>query len=319
MRYWIMLDTKEKNFVSAVVYVHDAEKTIGTFLHTLDTYLRNAFLKYEIICVDDGSSDQSRRSIETFAKDRGDSIMTILDMGYFQGVELAMNAGMDLAIGDFVYEFDHTYLSYPPALLRDVYDRCVNGSDIVAACPQHSRGKVNPTSNIFYHIYNKAANPQYQLRTETFRILSRRAVNRVRSLNKVAPYRKAVYANCGLKTDALSYTPLDKIPAVTVKEKRTQRDTAVNALIFYTDIAYRSSLYFSVLMILVTVFIALYTCYIFITEQPVQGWTTMMLVLSFGFFGLSCLMTILIKYASLILQTVFVKQKYVVGSIDKLR
>lgn len=38
-----------------------------------------------------------------------------------------------------------------------------------------------------------------------------------------------------------------------------------------------------------------------------------------GFFGVSCLMTILIKYASLILRTVFTKQKYVIESIEKLK
>ena len=313
-----MFDTREKNFISVVVYVYNAEKTVGAFLHTLYGYLRENFLDYEIICVNDSSTDKSRLLIEGFAKDLGCGVMSILDMGYFQGLELSMNAGVDLAIGDFVYEFDSTVLSYPDMVIRDVYDRCLSGYDIVSASPRKYGGGCRSFSNIFYSIYNRASGSQYRLQTEAFRILSRRAINRVRSISRTLPYRKAVYANCGLRVDRLPYEQTSKIPSVGIKERRHQRDTAINALILYTDIAYRSSFFFSVLMIVLMALTVVYTCCIFVTGQPVQGWTTTMLVLSFGFFGLSFLMTILIKYASLILQTVFVRQDYVIGSIDKL-
>ena len=137
-----MFDTREKNFISVVVYVYNAEKTVGAFLHTLYGYLRENFLDYEIICVNDSSTDKSRLLIEGFAKDLGCGVMSILDMGYFQGLELSMNAGVDLAIGDFVYEFDSTVLSYPDMVIRDVYDRCLSGYDIVSASPRKYGGGV---------------------------------------------------------------------------------------------------------------------------------------------------------------------------------
>lgn len=50
---------KEKNFVSAVVYVHNAEKRIEIFLKTIIKILEDNFEHSEIICVNDASEDES--------------------------------------------------------------------------------------------------------------------------------------------------------------------------------------------------------------------------------------------------------------------
>jgi len=49
---------KEKNFVSAVVYVHDDEERIGNFLSMIVSTLQDNFLQAEIICVNDDSKDK---------------------------------------------------------------------------------------------------------------------------------------------------------------------------------------------------------------------------------------------------------------------
>ena len=51
---------KEKNFVSAVVYVHNAEQRIESFLKNLINVMESNFEHSEIICVNDCSEDDSR-------------------------------------------------------------------------------------------------------------------------------------------------------------------------------------------------------------------------------------------------------------------
>lgn len=46
---------KEKNFVSAVVYVHNAEKELSAFLAAVIRVLESNFEKSEIVCVNDFS------------------------------------------------------------------------------------------------------------------------------------------------------------------------------------------------------------------------------------------------------------------------
>ncbi|CUP12899.1 glycosyltransferase [Hungatella hathewayi] len=101
-----MLLNKEKNFISAVVYVYNQETQIYRFLELVNETLRNSFEKYEIICVNDASTDGSIKEIKRYASTVKGNVISILNMSFYQGLELSMNAGVDLAIGDFVFEFD---------------------------------------------------------------------------------------------------------------------------------------------------------------------------------------------------------------------
>ncbi len=305
----------EKNFVSAVIYIYNAEVTLPSFLNEIIPYFKTRFLKYEFIFVNDSSEDESVEIIKTYFKNDHESMVTILNMSYFQGMECAMSAGMDLAIGDFIYEFDSTVLSYPPSMLKEVYERCLEGYDIVSASPRTHGHRI---AQMFYMVYNRYSNSQNKLHTEAFRILSRRAINRVWSMSSILPYRKAVYANCGLPTDTLWYKMTGDFSAAKGKERRMQGTTAIDALILYTEIAYKFSMTFSFLMILFTIIMCIYIVIVFAIGKPVPGYVSTIAILSFGFFGVDVFLAILIKYASLILRVVFTKQKYMTESVERL-
>ena len=98
-----MISNKEKNFISAVIYVYNNEKEIEQTLTNINNILKENFNKYEIICVNDASTDNSFAKIENFAKTLQDEILTTINMSHYQGIELSMNAGVDFAIGDFIY------------------------------------------------------------------------------------------------------------------------------------------------------------------------------------------------------------------------
>lgn len=307
---------KEKNFVSAVLYIYNEEKNIAEFLENLNKSLEKTFEKYEIICVDDASSDDSVDVIKRYAAGHPECMITVLHMSFYQGMELSMNAGIDLAIGDFIYEFDSPALTYPVALIADIYFQALKGYDIVSAAPKEQSHKC---SSLFYFVFNRAARTQYMLRTEQFRILSRRAVNRVHSMSVRIPYRKAVYANCGLRTDTIFFDGKQPQPESDKRVQRSQWETAVDALVMYTDLAYRCSIALSLIMMAAVTGSGLYTVFVYCSGKPVAGWTTTMLFLSVGFLGMFALLTILIKYVSVILKLNFNKQKYIVESIEKLK
>lgn len=116
-----MISNKEKNYVSAVVYAHNNEKNIKDFINKINNVLNNTFEKYEIIFVNDASTDKTREIISEESKLITTGIVTTINMSFLQGVETAMNAGIDLAIGDFVFEFDSIELDYDLSLITDIY------------------------------------------------------------------------------------------------------------------------------------------------------------------------------------------------------
>ena len=304
---------KEQNFISAVIYVRNNEENILNFLQTINNYLKENFVFYEMIFVNDASEDSSVSKIKSFVAENNIKTTSIINMSYFQGTEKSMLAGIDLSIGDFVYDFDTTDISYPGNILEEVYKKCLTGFDIVSASPVQKSG-----NDLFYKVYNNILNCQYKLKNETFRIISRRVINRIQTMSISIPFRKTAYAKCGLKTSSVEYTPVKNLPKLSSEEKKIQNKNAFEALILYTDIAYKIAKFLVCFTAASAIFTAVYTIYMYLTIQPVEGWTSTLLFISFGFFAITLLLAIIIKYSSLILDTVFNKNKYVIEIIEKI-
>lgn len=310
------MENKEKNFVSAVIYVHNAENRIDSFLHTIIDVMEISFEHSEIICVNDSSDDDSLSVIKTVSEMAKNTSVSVVNMSYFHGLELAMNAGVDMAIGDFVFEFDNTYLDFDVDVIMRIYRHCLEGYDIVSASPD-KREKF--TSRLFYRVFDQFANISYEMTTESFRVLSRRVINRISSMNKSVLYRKALYANCGLKTDIIKYKVKDVGTLITDKRERNYRfGLAVDSLILFTEVGYRFSMTMTVLMMVMSLLVIAYTVITYFMVNPVAGWTTTILFLSVCFFGLFGILTIVIKYLQLGIDMVFKRKHYSFESIEKM-
>ena len=307
---------KEQNFVSAVIYVHNAEDRIERFLDMVVEVMERNFEHSEIICVNDSSEDGSLSIIRKVSKAAEKTSISVVNMSYYHGLELAMDAGMDLAIGDFVFEFDNTVADFNSSVIMEIYRHSLEGYDIVSASPNR---KERLSSRLFYRIFAKFAAVSYRMNTESFRVLSRRVINRVSSMNKTAPYRKALYANCGLKTDCIRYEVTgDWSKARDRKEQRYRMDLAADALILFTEVGYRFSMTMTVVMMLMSIFMTVYSLVTYFVIHPVEGWTTTILFLSVVFFGLFGILTIIVKYLQLLVDMVFKRKHYSFESIEKL-
>ncbi len=313
------MQSKEKNFVSCVVYLHNEGSAVRGFLQGISKIMEENFENFEIVCVNDGCVDDTVEQLRAFVEEQESGIaVSLINLSYYQGIESAMNAGRDLAVGDFLFEFDKCDWDFPPELILEVYRKSLEGYDVVAAAP---RKGVSFTSRAFYLVYNWGSKGQGKLRQERFRIISRRAVNRVNQLNAYIPYRKAMYMNCGLKTQTLVY---DNIAGAAHKnknaEERGSRSTlALDTLIIFTDVLEKFSLIVSgVLFIFLMIMFGWIISSLFSKVRPVEGWLSLMALMSFGFFMLSVMLTLIFKYLSVILNMSFKRQRYVIEGVEKL-
>lgn len=298
---------KEKSFISGVVYFHNDSDSAVKFLDAIDRVLKEHFETYELIVVNDASTDESVAKVKAWAQDRG-CTLTLINMSRFHGREDAMNAGIDTAIGDYVYEFDSVQMPYDPSLIYEAYERAVEGNDIVCVCPKHMRFG----SRLFYKVFNDNSKTKYQLQTDVFRLVTRRAVNRAHASSSYMPYRKAAYAASGLSMVAMTFD------GQTRDEKLGRASLAIDSLALYTNAGFRISIGVTAFMSVVAFLALLYTVITYLIGKPIEGWTTLMLVMTFGFLGLFIILSILIKYASLNIDMSFRRQKYLIESIEKI-
>ena len=313
-----IVNKKEKKFISIVVYLHDVAPYLKYFLDTIIPIYEENFDQFELVCVDDACQDHTIEILKEYAENKQiKAMVNVVHMSFFQGLESAMNAGRDIALGDFVYEFDDIFVDYEPKVIMQVYEKLLEGNDIVAAS---SKGKLRLTSKVFYSLYNRTSRGKGKIGPETFRIVSRRAINRIKSMGQYIPYRKAVYMNCGLKATTICYESKDVKVRVKNKAVASERTAlALDSFIYFTDVLERVSAIISGIFLLVTVGMGVYIISdVFNNTKPVEGWLSTMGFLALGFFGVFALLTIILKYLSVMLNLIFKQQRYLVSDIEKV-
>jgi len=302
---------KEQNFISVVAYLHNNANDIQNFYSKVQSVLKEHFLNFEIIFVDDASTDDTIDNLKKIVQKHG--ALSIIHMSYFQGVEKTMWAGMDLAIGDFVYEFDTVIINYSLKMIMEIYWQILQNTDIVIASEKNSEKFM---SRQFYKIFNKYASIQYELGTERFHILSRRAINRIEKMSEQLPYRKAAYSTAGLSLKRIHYEKMLDVEIASSGQGKIK--FALNNLILFTDFFYKWSLRIAIITMLVTIFVIIYTIVTFFVQKTIAGWTTTMLFMSFGFLGTFLFLTMVIKYMDVLIHLIFNKQKYLIKEIEKI-
>ncbi len=310
--------SKEQKFISVVVYVYNDEELIKAFLEHVMTRVRDGFDKCELILVDDNSSDRSIDRIHSyFEENPADYMVSIVKLGLRQGIESAMNIGRDMAIGDYVYEFDDLHTDYPSDIITQAYERCLEGNDIVAVTGEY---RVRLTSRCFYALYNHFSHSQYPIGPETFRLLSRRAINRIKSVGRYVPYRKAVYMNCGLKAAHITYDVSSQQRGNYRRGKRDERmNLAMDSFIYFTDIMERISLWTCVFFGALALGVIVYTIWSFFMDQHLtSGWVSLMGFLSLGFIGIFGIMTIVLRYLGVLINLTYRQQHHMIEDIEKI-
>ena len=312
-------ESKETKFVSAVIYLRNDSAYIDRFIEMITTSLSDAFSGFELIFVNDASTDDSVMKIRDHYRDNPGraQMVSIVQLSHYQGQETAINAGRDLAIGDFVFEFDDMLMDYDPGIILDVYNKALTGYDIVSAgCSNAS----SLTSRAFYGIYNRLSKSGEKLDSETFRILSRRAINQIKSIDRYIPYRKAIYMNCGLRSARISYdSPNPATRRKALGSRHERGSLAIDSLIYFTDAMGRLAGLMCLLFAIVAVLVGIDIIYeTFALTHPVEGWRSTMGFISVGFFGIFLILSIIVRYLSVLLNVSFKRTRYLVAGIDKV-
>ena len=307
---------KEKNFISAVVYMRNCEERVSDFLVQVSRELSDNFQVYELILVDDASQDGTLKKVKKFTPE-GECNISVVKMAYYHGKEKAMRAGVDLAIGDFVYEFDSVIINYETSLIYDIYKKALQGFDMVAAS---KKGVSKSSSKFFYKVLEQTSGQKIKLQSETFRIVSRRMINRALKSSNQVFYRKAIYHYSGLDTAVVEYEPVNREKISDTLTVSQQTGLAMDVLISHSDIGIRIAGVVSTLFLIFAILTSAYTVYTYFTLDNIQpGWATTMFFLSVSFAGIFFILFIVTKYLVNILKEVRNQPMYVYKAVEKIK
>jgi len=159
---------------------------------------------YEVVYVDDGSSDHSVELIEQLAKDNDNVVLVKLSRNF--GMEVAMSAGLDHALGDYVVLM-HADLQDPPELVPQMLDEAEKGADVVFArrIGREESALKKFLALIFYTSMKHLARVPYQGQAGDFRMMSRRVVEAVREMPERRRFVRGMVSWVGFRQEPIEY------------------------------------------------------------------------------------------------------------------
>lgn len=310
-------EMRRPQFVSVVAYVHNDGDKIKDFAEIVMDCFQKNFKQCEVIFVDDYSSDGSKQAIKEYYKNNPvNYVVNIIQMGCYHGLEVAMNAGRDMAIGDYVYEFDSMYVDYDADVIIEAYNKCLEGYDIVSV---NTDVPVRFSSRLFYGLFNSVSNLQTKISQDSWRLISRRGINRIVSMDVDIPYRKAVYFNSGLSVAQISYKSQtgSRPPRITGKYERLK--LGIESFIYFTPLVERIAMAAAILFSIFTICLIGYSFFagLFGTGRG-PGNRFVIFLMSIGFMGVFCLLAVIMKYLSVLVDLVFKRKKYRIADVEKI-
>lgn len=304
-------------FVSVVSYVQDTSDQVSLFLDQVMSYVQQLFQHTELILVFNSNRKDLDQNLHDYFRDHiPDYMVSLVKVDAGQGAEAAMNAGRDLSIGDFVLEFDDQCVDYGLDVIQEAMQRCLEGNDIVSV---GCKGKKRASSQLFYRVFNRFSRSHNRIGSVTFCLLTRRAINRIQSMGEFIPYRKAVYSNCGLQIYDLEYDPVRESDKLAHSHPGERVSLAMDTFVYFTNFFERVSLAICVIFFIIAIAVVIYVIVSFFTDANlVSGWVSMMGFLSLAFMGVFGLLTIVLKYLSVLVNLSYRRQGYLIEGVEKI-
>jgi glycosyltransferase involved in cell wall biosynthesis len=192
--------------VSIVVPFYNEAQGVQGFHDALLCGLGNIEgIAWEVVCVDDGSSDATLAGLIAIA--RVDRRFKVLELSRNFGKEAALTAGLEAARGDAVIPIDAD-LQDPPELIALMVAAWRDGAEVVLARRRNrsSDGVMKRrTAAWFYKAHNRLSKTKIPENVGDFRLMDRIVVNALKQLPERQRFMKGLFAWVGFRTVTIDY------------------------------------------------------------------------------------------------------------------
>ena len=191
--------------ISVVVPVHNEVPALGQLFERLTAVLARMGLSYEIICVDDGSTDASLEIL--LARRAAMPELRVISLSRNFGKEVALSAGLEHACGAAVVPIDAD-LQDPPELIEAMVAKWREGFDVVYATRGKRAGESRlkrASARYFYRVFDQISDFPMPRDTGDFRLLDRRVVDVLIRLPERTRFMKGLFAWVGFRQTAVTF------------------------------------------------------------------------------------------------------------------
>lgn len=287
-----LINNVPKKLLSIVVPVFNEEESINetvSRLLALRDFLSSE-VDMELLLINDGSKDLTLDILKKIAiKDPG---VKVLSFSRNFGHQIAITAGIDFALGDYVAVIDAD-LQDPPELIGDMYRLALTGFDVVYGKRRSRTGESifkKFSAAAFYRILNYMCEIDIPTDTGDFRLMSRKVVDAFNQLRERHRFVRGMVPWLGFRTIQLEYDRSERFAGETKYPLGKMIGFAVNAILSFSKKPLTMAIRLGFFTIIIGVLLGSYMLYSkLFTNIPIPGFTALICAIIF-FSGIQILL-----------------------------
>lgn len=239
-------------------------------------------MNYEIIFVDDGSSDKTLEVAKRIAEKDPNTFFISLSKNF--GHQAALKAGLDHVTGDCAISMDAD-LQHPPSMINEMIKKWQEGYDIVQTIRKDKNdiGFIKRgTSKLFYNVLNKISEIEILPGSADFRLIDRKVINSLKSFEEYYLFYRGLIPHIGFKKYNLDYEPAERFSGATKYSFKKMLRLAADGITSFSTRPLKLAVFIGLFLMFLSFLYASYIIFIyFFTDKAISGWASIMLTIIF--------------------------------------
>jgi len=269
------------NKISIVVPVFNEHENLPHLNERLIKVLVSLNLSYEIVYVDDGSSDKTYLQIEKLHQENGNIKGIILSRNF--GHQIALTAGLEHAEGDVIVTLDGD-LQHPPEVIPELIEAYKKGFDVVNTAREENKNISffkKYSSKLFYKLFNTFANLEIDPSSSDFRLFSRKFLNEFNKLEEKDRFIRGMVKWVGFDQTIVPFKADNRLKGESKYNFKKMLLFSINGITSFSSKPLRIPIFFGIMFCTMALFYSLYVLYGIITHQNIPGWSSIIFMVMF--------------------------------------
>jgi dolichol-phosphate mannosyltransferase len=283
-----VMTTTETLALSVIVPCCNEAESLPLLMPRLHDVCRSVTSSYEILLIDDGSTDGTTALIDRIVEEYPKVLGIRLARRF--GQQIALSAGLSMAKGDRILFIDAD-LQDPPELLPDMIRLMEEGADVVYGQRVSRAGESEfkkASAHWFYRFLRHFGDANLPLDAGDFRLISRRVADLLLRMPERQRFLRGMISWIGLKQVPILYARHERAAGKTKYPLAQMAAFAMDAITSFSAAPLRLSLFLSLATGGLSLVLMLYAVGAWLLGDTVQGWTSLTCIMLL-FFGLQFL------------------------------
>ena len=305
--------------ISVVVSVYNEEQSLRNFYSAALPVLENIAWDYELIFVNDGSTDNSRMILGSFANEN--KKVKVLNFSRNFGHEAAMIAGIDHSTGDGIVCMDAD-LQHPPEIIPEIIQKFDDGFEIISMV-RRSRKRESLLRKLpavaFYKILNMLSPIKFENNSSDFFAFSKRVATILKKdYRENVRYLRGFVQSVGFKKTTIAFDAQDRIAGESKYNIAKLIKFSMTTICSFSDMPLKLGIYSGLVVALFGVILMIYTIIEKIIHGAPSGYSTIIVAMSFMFGIVLCVIGIIGQYISVLFSEIKNRPIYILDDTKNL-